>query len=95
MNAIWTHDLSPFLVSFQWNGQTVGLRWYGLAYVLSFALGYFALRRAALRGEIEGLNERALEKLAGALMLGVVLGGRVGFVLQNLTAWRTDPLFRL
>ena len=95
MKVIWTHDLSPFLLSFQVNGQTVGLRWYGLAYVLSFALGYFALRRAASRGEIEGLDERALERLTGALIGGIVVGGRLGFVLQNLGAWRADPLFPL
>ncbi|PQV62691.1 Prolipoprotein diacylglyceryl transferase [Abditibacterium utsteinense] len=93
MTPIWTHNLSPFLLSFQWNGQTVGLRWYGLAYVASFALGYWMLRRAVWRGEITHLSERALEHLVGALVLGVVVGGRLGYVMQNLDVWRADPLF--
>lgn len=95
MNPIWTHHLSPFILSFEWNGHPVGLRWYGLAYVLGFALGYLMLRRAALRGEIENLSEGALDRLVGALIAGVVLGGRLGFVVQNIPAWRADPLFPL
>lgn len=95
MNPIWTHNLSPFLFSLKLNGQPVGIRWYGLAYVLGFALGYVVLRRAALRGEIANLSERALERMVGALILGVIVGGRLGFVLQNIGAWRADPLFPL
>lgn len=93
MNPIWTHHLSPFLWSLKLNGQPVGIRWYGLAYLLGFALGYIVLRRAALRGEIHNLNERVLDRLVMALIAGVVLGGRLGFVVQNIDAWRADPLF--
>jgi phosphatidylglycerol:prolipoprotein diacylglycerol transferase len=93
VNPIWTHHLSPFLWSLKLNGQPVGIRWYGLAYLLGFALGYIVLRRAALRGEIHNLNERVLDRLVMALIAGVVLGGRLGFVVQNIDAWRADPLF--
>ena len=93
MNPIWTHHLSPFLWSLKLNGQTVGIRWYGLAYLLGFALGYTVLRRAALRGEIHNLTQPVLDRLVGALIAGVVLGGRIGFVVQNIGAWRADPLF--
>lgn len=95
MSPIWTHHLSPFIFSFGWNGHRVGLRWYGLAYVLGFTLGTIVLRRAALRGEIENLNEQALERMVGVLILGVIVGGRLGFVAQNIPAWRADPLFPL
>ncbi len=95
MNPIWTHHLSPFILSFVLNGHRVGLRWYGLAYVLGFVFGYVVLRRAALRGEIDNLGERALERMVGALILGVIVGGRLGFVIQNIGAWRADPLFPL
>lgn len=90
---IWTHDLSPFLVSFQWHGQTLGLRWYGLAYVLGFVLGALTLRRAVMRGQIENGSEAVLDRLIWALIGGVVLGGRLGFVAQNIPEWRADPLF--
>lgn len=71
----------------------MGIRWYGLAYLLGFALGYVVLRRAALRGEIHNLTERVLDRLVIALIAGVVLGGRVGFVVQNIPAWRADLFF--
>ena len=90
---IWTHNLSPFLVSFEWNGQPVGLRWYGLAYILGFVLGALALHKAARRGEIENLTADAIDRLIWALIAGIVVGGRLGFVVQNLPAWRADPFF--
>ncbi len=93
VNPIWTHHLSPFLWSFQFHGHPVGVRWYGLAYLLGFVLGYTVLRCAALRGEIHNLTEGVLERLVMALIAGVVLGGRLGFVAQNIGAWRADPLF--
>lgn len=93
MNPIWTHHLSPFLWSINLNGQPVGIRWYGLAYLLGFVMGYLVLRRAALRGEIHNLTQPVLDRLVGALIAGVVLGGRLGFVAQNVPAWRADPLF--
>ena len=93
MNWIYTHHLSPFIVSARWNGQTVGLRWYGFAYVLSFALAYLTLRRAAVNGRIHNLDQRKLDALIMALVAGVVLGGRIGYVLQNLSVWRENIWF--
>ena len=39
MLATYVHDLSPFLVRF---GESFGIRWYGLAYVVSFLVGWVA-----------------------------------------------------
>lgn len=69
--------------------------WLGRSPAVGFALGCLVLRRAALRGEIHNLNERVLNRLVMALIAGVVLGGRLGFVVQNIGAWRADPLFPL
>ncbi len=95
MPWIYTHNLSPFIVSLRWHGQTVGLRWYGFAYVLSFALAYLTLRRVAVNGRIANLNPRKLDALIMALVAGVVLGGRIGYVLQNLDVWRANIWFPL
>lgn len=95
MTFLYTHHLSPFLVSFWWGGHRVGIRWYGLAYLLGFALSYQALRRAVLENRVPNLNQESLDRLAVGLIAGVVGGGRLGFVLQNLGTWRADWLFPL
>jgi phosphatidylglycerol:prolipoprotein diacylglycerol transferase len=49
--AYWVHDLSPFVIRF---GDNIGIRWYGLAYVLGFLGGgwlmvrYYRAGRSAL-----------------------------------------------
>lgn len=88
--AYWVHDLSPFLVRFT---DTLGIRYYGLAYVLGFAGGWWLLRayertgRSSVRGEAVG-------DLMFALVLGVLVGGRLGsFLLYD--GWQkmfSDPL---
>ena len=40
----WVHDLSPFLIQFN---ETLGIRYYGLAYLLGFGLAGLILYRAA------------------------------------------------
>lgn len=83
MRWLYTHDLSPFAFSVEVAGRTVGLRWYGLAYVLGFLLAFWYFRRAQRNGTIPGLTDEALEHLSLAIVLGVFLGGRLGFVLQS------------
>lgn len=62
----------------------LAVRWYGLMYLLAF-LAFFLLGRWRLnRGphaQFSGLNSRDLEDLLFYGALGVVLGGRLGYVL--------------
>lgn len=90
---VFVNHLSPYVFSFEMAGRTLGLRWYGLAYVLGFVLGYLALRQAARQGRVPGLTQEGLDRLIFALIIGVVGGGRLGYVLQNLGQWAQDPLF--
>lgn len=89
----FVNDLSPFVFAFESGGREFGLRWYGLAYVLGFVFGYLALRRAALDGRIPGMGRDQLDRLLFGLILGVVGGGRLGYVVQNLDQIPRDPLF--
>lgn len=73
----WLHDLNPFLIRFT---DTLGVRWYGLAYVTGFALAWFVLTRLSRRG----LTTMSPQKIADAMMvmvISVVVGGRLGYVL--------------
>ena len=62
----------------------VAVRWYGLMYLVAFAAVWF-LGRARLRdprhAQASGLDTRALEDLIFWGALGVVIGGRLGYVL--------------
>lgn len=90
---IYVHKLSPFLVHAQLFGQTVGVRWYGLAYVLGLWAAFIAFRIAAKRGFLAGFNTEAQHSLIMAVTAGVLVGGRVGFVLQSPARLLADPLF--
>ena len=56
------------------------VRWYGLAYVVGFALTAFIIYAVARRWKI-GMNEDNLLTLMVCAIVGVVLGGRLGYVL--------------
>lgn len=92
---LWVHNLSPFLFQMQLGGQTVGLRWYGLAYVLGLFAAFFAFRTAARRGYLAGLDGEAQGQMMVAVTAGVLVGGRLGYVLQHPARLLSDPLFGL
>ena len=87
--SYWVHDLDPFLVQF---GEGFGIRYYGLAYLLGFAAAALLLRAYAKAGRSQ-LSFAASIDLVFALVIGVIIGGRLGFFLlyQPQTLLR-DPL---
>ncbi len=56
------------------------VRWYGLAYVAGFAAAAFVIYRVARRWKL-GMSEDNLLTLMVCAIIGVVLGGRLGYVL--------------
>ena len=93
MDFVYVHRLSPFVFQVPLFEEWIGLRWYGLAYIASFVLFYLYLSAAARRGEVRGLDGRSLDRLVLSVMAGVVIGGRLGFVLQHPQALLADPWF--
>src|SRR5689334_3298543 len=70
----------------------VQLRWYGLMYMLSFIIGYFLLRQNAKRRKLD-LSNDDLYDLLFYLILGVMIGGRLGYVLlYDLHNYLLQPL---
>ena len=70
----------------------VQLRWYGLMYMLSFIIGFFVLRRLAKYRKLN-LTTDDLYDLLFYLILGVMVGGRLGYVLfYDLGSYLRDPL---
>ena len=79
-------DLSPELFSISLFGMEFALRWYALAYIagilIAWRMAVMALRRPALWPEnTPPMKPEQLEDLITWIILGVILGGRLGFVL--------------
>ncbi|WP_299944113.1 prolipoprotein diacylglyceryl transferase [uncultured Ruegeria sp.] len=79
-------DLSPEIFSISLFGMEFALRWYALAYIVGILIAWrmalTALRRPALwADETPPMRPDQLEDLVTWIILGVILGGRLGFVL--------------
>jgi len=87
--AYWVHDLDPFIFRLP-NG--IGPRWYGLAYVLGFVIAWWLLGFYARKGR-SSLRVTERETLFFAIIVGVILGGRLGlFLLYEPGTLLRDPL---
>jgi phosphatidylglycerol---prolipoprotein diacylglyceryl transferase len=90
----WVHDLSPFLVRFT---ETIGVRYYGLAYVLAFVTAAVLLHLYWRAGR-SPLNPQVQSSMLLAIIIGVMVGSRLGyFLLYYPQTLLHDPLafFRL
>jgi phosphatidylglycerol:prolipoprotein diacylglycerol transferase len=79
-------EIGPDIFSIEFGSFTFALRWYAMAYITGIVLGWWLCRRAVLTPRLWGaagppLAPARLEDLATWIVLGVVLGGRLGFVL--------------
>jgi phosphatidylglycerol:prolipoprotein diacylglycerol transferase len=59
----------------------LALRWYSLAYMLGIVLGWFYTRRVLAKSNQKKLSLAHLDDVISYLILGIVLGGRLGYVL--------------
>lgn len=84
--AIPFPDLSPEIFTLALGGFEFALRWYALAYVVGLLAGLWIVRSAVRRPALwpEGrapMGPDQAEALLTWVILGVILGGRLGFVL--------------
>ena len=88
--AIVIEPISP--VAFSIFG--LDIRWYALAYIAAFVIGYLFIRFMTKGDKAEiTLSKKQVDDLLTALMLGVILGGRIGYVLfYNLEFFIAHPL---
>ena len=96
--ATYVHNLDPVIV---WVWRGLALRWYGLAYLSGFVVGFFLLRHLAQRKLWVMAPEKAADFIAAAALFGVFLGGRLGYILfyflpkEGFGALAADPLLVL
>ncbi len=78
-------DISPEIVVIPLFGTEFALRWYALAYIAGLLIGWrimvALMKRPALWGGEAPMRPEQVEELLTWIILGVVLGGRLGFVL--------------
>ena len=79
-------DISPTLFSVEIGGITLALRWYALAYLAGLLIGLWIVRAVVSRprlwpGDTAPMTRDQAEALLTSVILGVVIGGRLGFVL--------------
>jgi len=89
MLAYWVHDLNPVIFQFT---ETIAIRWYGLAYVAGFLIAFGLMGMYWKKGK-SVLSPRIQESLGMALIMGVILGGRIGyFVFYEPQTLFANPL---
>ena len=71
------HQIDPIAVGL----GPLQVHWYGIMYLLGFGVCWWLGNRRIRAGRLPGVNEQAFSDLLFYGMLGVVLGGRIGYVL--------------
>ena len=79
-------NISPEIFSITIFGMEVALRWYALAYIIGLLLGWriavLAANRPALwRNNLSPIEAVQVEDLLTWVIVGVILGGRLGYVV--------------
>jgi phosphatidylglycerol---prolipoprotein diacylglyceryl transferase len=88
--AFYVHDLSPFFIQLN---ENFGIRWYGIAYVGGFISAFLLMKWLARRGYGSLRENQVSDFIFYAALFGVLLGGRLGYVLFYKPAMLTeDPL---
>ncbi|WP_291301921.1 prolipoprotein diacylglyceryl transferase [Desulfovibrio sp. MES5] len=80
--------IDPVALSF----GNLQLRWYGLMYLAGFGLGWWLGRWRASRPN-SGWRASDVDDLLTCVMIGIILGGRLGYVLfYDLPVYLSDPM---
>src|SRR6476661_5740281 len=86
---IYLHQMDPIAFGL----GPLKIHWYGVMYLLAFAACWFLGRIRIRQGRLPGVDEAAYGDLLFYCMLGVVLGGRIGYILfYDLSTYLAHPL---
>ena len=87
--AYYIHHLNPFLIRFY---DQFGIRWYGVAYLCGFIAAFYLLKWLARKGYGSLTEGQVADFTFYAALFGVLLGGRLGYVLFYRPEMLTDPI---
>lgn len=84
-------QFDPVAIHLSFISPTAGIHWYGITYLVAFALFWWLGRRKANR--LAGWQPEQVDDLLFYGVLGVILGGRLGYVLfYKLSEYMANPL---
>ena len=88
---MYTHNLDPILFEFGF----ISIRWYSLAYIFGILIGWWLGKKILIKktnSTTSSLKEE-FDNLITYLIIGIVLGGRLGYVFfYNLNFYLENPL---
>jgi phosphatidylglycerol:prolipoprotein diacylglycerol transferase len=87
--AYYLHKLNPFIFHIT---EKFGPRWYGMAYVSAFICGYLLLTWLAKKGYADLNVAQVGDFITWAALFGVMIGGRLGYVLFYKPQMLHEPL---
>ncbi|MBU1089849.1 prolipoprotein diacylglyceryl transferase, partial [Patescibacteria group bacterium] len=73
---IFHHSLDPIALDLGF----FEIRWYGIFYAISFLLAFFWLQNL-VKNRLIDFTKKQIEDLVFTVILGVIVGGRVGYFL--------------
>ena len=76
--TVYVHDLDPVIWQIT---DSIALRWYGLAYLTGFIGGYYLLSWLSRRKLYPVPQDRMADFVTYVAIFGVLIGGRLGYVL--------------
>ena len=91
-------NISPEIFSFNFLGMNFSLRWYAISYIVGFfcaikLMKFFIKKKELWIKNKPPLNSIQADSLLTYLILGVILGGRLGYVLfYNFSYYVSNPL---
>ena len=78
---MFTHNFDPVLIDL----YVVEIRWYSLAYIFGILVGWFYAKKIIKRlkndSSLNDLEIKDFDDLIPYLVIGIILGGRLGYVL--------------
>jgi len=78
---MFIHNIDPVAINF----FNIEIRWYSLAYIAGILLGWFfskiIIENLNSNNKLEKINPKIFDELIPYLVLGIIIGGRFGYVI--------------
>ena len=89
---MFIHNLNPVIINFGF----LEIRWYSLAYIAGIFFGfYYAKFLIKKYWDKERINIQNLDNFLIYLILGIIFGGRIGYILfYNFNYYSHNPVER-